>query len=190
MNGLTRVGIAVVGCLGALVVGAAVFIGSGVYNIGADHHHAKMTLAMINKLRDHSIDLRARRIEAHYETGPKQTADGAQRYAALCVGCHLAPGVTKSDLRKGLYPHPPNLAQEDLLDSRRAFWTIKHGIKMSAMPAWGCTLNDQAIWDIVSFVRQMPAMSPETYQQLSMNTYTDSSNPMPVVEGIDRAARC
>jgi mono/diheme cytochrome c family protein len=38
---------------------------------------------------------------------------------------------------------------------------------MSAMPAWGKTLDDAAIWDVVSFVRKMPVMSPETYQQLS-----------------------
>src|SRR5450755_72386 len=38
----------------------------------------------------------------------------------------LAPRVTKSDIRPGLYPHPPNLAQEDPGDPRRAFWTIKH----------------------------------------------------------------
>jgi len=31
------------------------------------------------------------------------------------------------------------------------------------------TLNDEAIWDIVAFLRQMPSMSPETYQQLSMS---------------------
>jgi mono/diheme cytochrome c family protein len=73
--------------------------------------------------------------------------------------------VTKSDMRPGLYPHPPSLAHTR--DAQRAFWTIKHGIKMSAMPAWGKSLDDAEIWDIVSFVRKMPAMSPETYQQLS-----------------------
>ena len=77
--------------------------------------------------------------------------------------------MMKSDLREGLYPHPPNLAQEDTRDARRAFWTIKHGIKMSAMPAWGSTLKDESIWDIVAFIRQMPSMTPETYQQLSMS---------------------
>jgi mono/diheme cytochrome c family protein len=92
---------------------------------------------------------------------------GAEHYAALCVGCHLAPGVTKSDLRTGLYPHPPNLAQEDLQESRRTFWIVKHGIKMSAMPAWGKTLDDAAIWDVVAFVRKMPGMTPEDYQQLA-----------------------
>jgi mono/diheme cytochrome c family protein len=38
---------------------------------------------------------------------------------------------------------------------------------MSAMPAWGKTLDDAAIWDLVAFLRQMPSMTPETYQQLS-----------------------
>jgi mono/diheme cytochrome c family protein len=75
--------------------------------------------------------------------------------------------VTKSEIRAGLYPHPPNLAQEDTRDAQRAFWTVKHGIKMSAMPAWGKTLDDAAIWDLVAFLRQMPSMTPETYQQLS-----------------------
>ncbi|MDP9011844.1 MAG: cytochrome c [Pseudomonadota bacterium] len=92
---------------------------------------------------------------------------GAQHYASLCVGCHLAPGVTKSDIRPGLYPHPPNLAQEDTKDTQRAFWIIKHGIKMSAMPAWGKSLDDASVWDIVAFVRKMPDMTPETYQALA-----------------------
>jgi mono/diheme cytochrome c family protein len=51
-------------------------------------------------------------------------------------------------------------------ESRRAFWVIKHGIKMSAMPAWGKTLNDAQIWDVVAFVRKLPSMTPEDYQQL------------------------
>lgn len=38
---------------------------------------------------------------------------------------------------------------------------------MSAMPAWGKTLNDAAIWDIVAFAHRMPLMTPEAYQQLS-----------------------
>jgi len=38
---------------------------------------------------------------------------------------------------------------------------------MSAMPAWGKSLDDETIWDVVAFVRKMPDMTPETYQQLS-----------------------
>jgi mono/diheme cytochrome c family protein len=66
-----------------------------------------------------------------------------------------------------MYPLPPSLAQETVPDARIAFWIVKHGIKMSAMPAWGKSLDDAAIWDIVAFLRQMPNMSPETYRQWS-----------------------
>jgi mono/diheme cytochrome c family protein len=151
-----------------LAIGAAVFVGSGVYDIGADDHHTKPVLAVIEQLRNRSVAVRARAIAVPNLEDPRSIAAGAKQYATLCMGCHLAPGVTKSDVRPGLYPHPPNLAQEDIDDAQRTFWIIKHGIKMSAMPAWGKTLNDGAIWDIVSFVRQMPGMSPETYQQLSI----------------------
>ena len=151
--------------LGAL--GAALFVASGFYNIGADDHHTKATLTLITQLRDRSIQARLGSIQPQLAATPAMIQSGAEHYAALCVGCHLAPGVTKSDLRTGLYPHPPNLAQEDIQESRRTFWIIKHGIKMSAMPAWGKTLDDAAIWDVVAFVRKMPGMTPEDYQGLA-----------------------
>jgi mono/diheme cytochrome c family protein len=147
-------------------LGAALFVESGLYNIGADDHHTKPVLALITQLRDRSIESRLSSIKPQLTATPEMIRIGAQRYASLCAGCHLAPVATKSDLRSGLYPHPPNLAQEDVQESRRAFWIIKHGIKMSAMPAWGKTLDDDAIWDVVAFVRKMPSLSQEDYQQL------------------------
>jgi mono/diheme cytochrome c family protein len=151
--------------LGAL--GAALFVESGIYNIGADDHHTTATVALIAQLRDRSIQTRLRSIEPQLAATPAMIQSGAEHYAVLCVGCHLAPGLTKSDLRTGLYPHPPNLAQEDIQESRRAFWIIKHGIKMSAMPAWSKTLEDAEIWEVVAFVRKMPSMTAQDYQQLT-----------------------
>jgi cytochrome c553 len=160
----------VIGLAATLVVfafGATVFVGLGVYDIGADDHHTKLTLGLIGSLRDRSIDVRSRSLELRYVDAPERITAGAKRYDSLCAGCHLAPGEAKSLVRIGLYPHPPNLAQEEVSDGRRAFWVVKHGIKMSAMPAWGKTLDDAAIWDILSFIRKMPDMSADQYRQLT-----------------------
>jgi mono/diheme cytochrome c family protein len=151
--------------LGAL--GAALFVESGLYDIGADDHHTKPVLALITQLRDRSIESRLDSIKPQLAPTPAMIKSGAEHYATLCAGCHLAPGVLKSDLRAGLYPRPPNLAQQDIQESRRAFWIIKHGIKMSAMPAWSKTLDDDAIWDVVAFVRKMPDLTAADYQQLA-----------------------
>ena len=163
---VTKTAVIVGSTLALLGIGAGLFIESGLYDIGADDHHTKLTLAIIEQLRNRSIEVRARAIEAQDSPDPQRIAAGAQRYAALCAGCHLAPGLPKSEVRTGLYPHPPNLAQEDVQDSQRSFWVIKHGIKMSAMPAWGKTLDDATIWDIVAFVRTMPSLTPEGYQKI------------------------
>jgi len=167
MISIARVSLVIAATLAAVALAGVVFVGSGIYNIGADDHHTKIVLAIIEQLRERSIAVRARAIDPPNLEDPTRIGAGAEHYATLCVGCHLAPGVTKSEIRAGLYPHPPNLAQEDTRDAQRAFWTVKHGIKMSAMPAWGKTLDDAAIWDLVAFLRQMPSMTPETYQQLS-----------------------
>ena len=162
-----RIGAAAAAAVVALGVGGALFIESGYYDIGADDHHTKVVLSLIQQLRDRSIDVRARQVDVRYVVDPARIAAGARRYAELCAGCHLAPGVPQSDIRPGLYPHPPNLAQEELQPAARAFWIVKHGIKMSAMPAWGKTLDDAQIWDVVAFVRKLPDMSPEAYRDLS-----------------------
>jgi mono/diheme cytochrome c family protein len=170
MKSYSPIGLGVAVAIALIVIGGAAFVISGVYNIGADDHHTAIVLTIIEELRERSIGTRANSIMVPSLEDPSKVTAGAVRYSTLCIGCHLAPGVMRSDLRKGLYPHPPNLAQEDIRDSRRVFWTIKHGIKMSAMPAWGKTLNDEAIWDLVAFVRQMPTMTPDTYRQITTSS--------------------
>jgi mono/diheme cytochrome c family protein len=167
MNRAPLVAAGAAGAMALLAAGAIAFVGLGIYDIGADDHHTKVVLAIIEQLRERSILTRARGIVVPNLADPEKIAAGARRYAALCAECHLAPGVSKSVLRAGLYPHPPNLAQEEVLDAQRTFWVIKHGIKMSAMPAWGKTQDDTEIWELVAFIRQLPEMTPESYAPLS-----------------------
>jgi mono/diheme cytochrome c family protein len=162
-----RLAAALAAALAAFAVGAGLFIASGLYNIGADDHHTVLVTALITELRDRSIEARARTVAVPDLSAAAAIEAGARRYALACSACHLAPGVGHSALRRGLYPHPPNLAQERPPGPQRAFWVIKHGIKMSAMPAWGSTLEDPAIWELVAFIERMPAMSAEDYQRLT-----------------------
>ena len=58
-------------------------------------------------------------------------------------------------------------------DPAETFWIIKHGIKMTAMPAWGKTHDDRLIWDMVAFVRKLPGLSPAQYQAITQNAPMD-----------------
>jgi len=152
--------------LGVLGVGAGLFIWSGMYNIGADEPHWMPTMMAINSLRERSIASRMAHVQVPDLNDQKTIAAGAEDYSGMCTGCHLAPGVTNTEIRPGLYPMPPDLTRLGSNDPKRTFWIIKHGIKMSAMPAWGKTHTDQQIWSMVAFIRKLPGMTPEQYAAL------------------------
>jgi len=148
-----------------LVVAIGIFIGSGAYNIGADSPHWSATVGLISALRERSIDARAENISVPSLNDSKLVLKGAGQYAAMCVNCHLAPGKENSELREGMYPQPPNLSREHVEPSE-AFWIIKHGIKMSAMPAWGGTHDDATIWSMVAFLEKLPNLTPAEYKAI------------------------
>ncbi len=170
-------GITVAVVLGLLTVGAGAFVYSGIYNIGADDHHTKPVFAVLQALRDRSIQRRSEDIVVPNLEDPQLILKGAGQYAAMCTGCHLKPGMKDSEIRPGLYPQPPNLSRLQV-DPREAFWVIKHGIKMSAMPAWGGSHDDATIWSMVAFLQKLPAMTPSQYKDIVARAPADDDMQM------------
>src|SRR5262245_35175164 len=137
----------VLSILGVLIVAAVTLVYSGVFNVAADSADWGLTQRMLATVREHSIAQRADDLEAPSLEDPKLIATGAHHYAEMCTGCHLAPGMRESETRAGLNPQPPNLVEHGAHRSpQQTFWIIKHGIKMTGMPAWGVTHDDQSIW--------------------------------------------
>lgn len=151
--------------LAVLVSAAGVFVWSGLYNIGADEPHFKITHAILETLRERSIDTRASKLEVPDLSDPARVTQGAGNYNAMCTGCHLSPGMAETELSMGLYPSPPNLSRE-AVELEQAFWVIKHGIKASGMPAWGKSMADDYIWNMAAFVQKLPTLDAAQYKEL------------------------
>lgn len=148
-------------------LGAGVFLYSGVYNIGADDPHTHLVFSVVETLRDRSIAVRAKKIAVPQLDDSNLLLSGGPDYAEMCAGCHLEPGVKTSEIRDGLYPQPPNLTQPSTKTPAEMFWIIKHGIKMSAMPAWGASHTDERMWAMVAFIQRLPELTPAQYQILT-----------------------
>lgn len=155
----------VIAVIVAALVLLAAFVWLGVYNIGADAPHSRPVYLLLESLRNRSIAVHARSIRppADLET-PAHISAGAGLYADMCQGCHLGPGVEPTEMAQGLYPQAPELAKGTDLSPAQKFWIIKHGVKLTAMPAWGKTHPDPLIWDMVAFLQKMPKMTPEQYK--------------------------
>lgn len=153
------------GLLVLAALAAAAFVWSGLYNVGADDPHTPPVNALLQSMRDRSIDARARKLVVPDLADEARIVQGAGNYDAMCTGCHLRPGLSQTELSRGLYPAPPDLTR-NRVDAARAFWVIKHGIKASGMPAWGHSMEDAYIWNMVAFLQRLPDLDAATYRAI------------------------
>ncbi|MFT5572262.1 MAG: mono/diheme cytochrome c family protein [Cryomorphaceae bacterium] len=179
------------GIIGALLISLILgtgFIYSGLYPMGADDQHNKLTYWALETMRENSVARASKDIDVPALDKPSLLLAGGADYKDMCSGCHLQPGVSENDMTIGLYPSPPNLANK--LDerghdhgdqmtkeeaARRSFWIIKHGIKASGMPAWGPTHDDARIWAMVSFLQKLPELNEIQYQILTARSEEDQN---------------
>lgn len=94
--------------------------------------------------------------------------EGISLYGQHCAICHgtAAGASSASPVAKGLYPAPPQLAEEGVEDDPEgvSYWKIRHGIRLSGMPAWGSSLTDKQIWTLALFLKHMDKLPPDAQQ--------------------------
>jgi mono/diheme cytochrome c family protein len=122
---------------------------------------------LLNVARDRSIRAHASGVVVPAGLDdPAKIMAGVTHYAEHCAVCHGAPGVERSDLAEGLYPRPPNLADAArIYTPGELFWIVKHGIRMTGMPAWGDHSDDE-LWATVGFVEKLSGMTDQEYARL------------------------
>jgi mono/diheme cytochrome c family protein len=150
-----------------LAGGLVLALRSGIYNIAATRPHTQAMLWAIDTLKVSSVRRHARQIEPPRMTDRTMILSGAAHYAQMCVVCHGAPGTTAGVIAKGLYPSPPTLPTVvRQWRPRELFWVVKHGLKLTGMPAFGPTHADAELWPIVAFLIQLPDISADEYSEM------------------------
>jgi mono/diheme cytochrome c family protein len=167
--------------LACLVVGAIIFAWFGIYNIAATEPHWGITSSLIGMLRDRSIAVRSEDVQVPNLNDAKLREKGFPHYHEMCRLCHGAPAYQPTEFAEGLYPSPPSLTaghvQQELRDAE-IYWIVKHGLKMTGMPAFGPTHDEEELWGLVAIVEDIPRMSAERYRYLieSMNPDEESGH--------------
>ncbi len=155
------------GVLAVLGVAGLITVYTGLYNIAATEEHMSFTRWAFDTTFHNSVARHADGIVAPASFSPDQLAQGAIAYKSMCQQCHAGPGVERDKWANGMRPRPPHLAEAAAgWSPQEVFWIVKHGVKMSGMPAFGPSHDDQAIWNIAAFVKELPAMTPEEYKTI------------------------
>lgn len=146
------------------VVGTIMYAYSGIHDVSASAPHSGIVNWLLSTTSHASIERRAKMLDVPDLSDDSLARAGANDFEAMCVGCHGAPGKAADAMGKGLNPPAPDLADSaGHMTPAELFQVTKHGIRMTGMPAWGATHDDDAIWPVVAFMTRLPTLDADEY---------------------------
>lgn len=157
----------------ALTIGIALISGyalvkSGLIPANADAKPGWMETWMAGTSLDATLRRAAPKEQNPVALTDQNLLEGVHLFAQNCAVCHGSAKGDKaaSPIAKGLYQKPPQLATDGVEDDPEgdSFWKIKHGIRLTGMPAFGYTLKDQQIWTLALFLKHMDKLPPTVQQ--------------------------
>jgi hypothetical protein len=86
-----------------LIGAVSLAIYAGLYNIAADVPHTQPLYWLIETVRNQSVAVRARDVIVPNDLDDtNRISRGAGQYAEMCSSCHLAPGMKRTEISRGL----------------------------------------------------------------------------------------
>ncbi len=88
--------------------------------------------------------------------GADSATAGAEIYKTYCLACHGEKGAGDGPAGVGLSPKPKDLPElAATVGDDYLFWRIAKGKPGTSMVGWQGTLDDEKIWQVVSFIRSL-----------------------------------
>lgn len=158
----------IVGAVGG-VMAAAILPLTGLLDYDASRGQWGVTDWYFGTAAQQSITLRSAGLTVPNLEDEGAAARAAGHYQMVCANCHGSPAGPPEQFADDLVPRPPRLMEQmdNWHPGARVFWTVKHGIKHTAMPAWPTQMRDDEVWDMVVFLDRMSAMPAAEYAQLA-----------------------
>jgi cytochrome c553 len=166
--------------LGGFLVAA-----SGIIPIDASSGHWAITKAFLQFSKKRSVSMHSRGLDVPPLERPSLVARGAAHFEIGCRSCHGSPEQRAPRVAQKMLPVPPDLAvTSPKWRPEQLFYMVKHGIKLTGMPAWPSAKRDDEVWAMVAFLRVLPQLDAAGYRRLG--SVTAERPPAP----LDRCARC
>lgn len=167
MKAWQQTGLVLAALVACAAAGALVIVRTGAYDVAATEQHFGVVYDVLDVAMRASVRWRSRGLAVPPLDEPESIARGLALYRDHCTDCHGAPGVSPAAFALGLNPPPANLVHTARNWSpRELYWVVRHGIRMTGMPAWRHRLSEGETWAIVAFLERLPELTPQAYAAL------------------------
>src|SRR6202051_4038375 len=154
----------IVSFLGGIILTLVVLAGvgylavkAGIIPANADSKPAAVESWVANTALDATLERETKGLKNPIQPSDENLTIGVHLYAENCAICHGASDAKPSNPAQGFYIEAPQLAKDGVEEDPEttSFWKVKHGIRFTAMPSFSTTLQDEEIWKIAMFLKQM-----------------------------------
>jgi len=158
--------------VGLGIVGVFGWVGYQLFTTGfsAKTEPHALEILIARQIRHLAIPIEKRNTQNPIPLSPDVVKESLAHFADHCATCHANDGSGQTPIGKNVYPKAPDLRLADTqsMSDGEIFWVIHHGIRFTAMPAWGegDPAQDKASWKLVHFIRHLPQLTPEELDQM------------------------
>lgn len=158
----------------AAVFAIGIWLGYQLFTTGfsakAEPHAVEVFIA--RQIRRLAIPIEKRQAQNPISLSPDVIKESLSHFADHCATCHANDGSGQTPIGKNVYPRAPDLRLADTqsMSDGEIFWIIHHGIRFTAMPAWGegDPAQDTDSWKLVHFIRHLPQLTPKELDQMKV----------------------
>ena len=120
--------------------------------------------------RSLAVPAQAKNMKNPFTATPEVMAEARSHFADHCALCHANDGSGQTPIGQNLYPKSPDMrlpATQKLTDGE-LYYTIRNGIRLTGMPAWGEPEphRDDDSWKLVLFIRHLPQITPAELKEM------------------------
>jgi len=163
-----------------IAIGGYCFLKFGMFNAAADQTPSRLERRMAGTAVDTSVEKRAADLKNPLEATDANLTEGMHIYVQNCAGCHGSPKEPDAVFGGAFNPHAPQFMKRapDMPDNEN-FYIIKHGVRMTGMPAWGKLYDDDKLWKVTTFLSHMDKLPAAADQEWKSPA---APNPPPAAE--------
>ena len=127
--------------------------------------------SVINEVK-HAVTIGGKDDKNPVPDTPDAVKEGGEHFGHHCQICHGLDGQnTGVPFASKMDPPVADLASKDIQDytDGQLKWIISNGIGPSGMPGWKGILTDEEMWNLVHYIRHLPAKgslgTPDIYKE-------------------------
>ncbi len=131
----------------------------------------KVEKSVVTEIK-HEVTIGGKDVKNPVPDTPDAAQEGAEHFQHHCQICHGLDGqATGVPFAAKMSPPVPDLTSKDVQDyaDGQLKWIIENGIGPSGMPGWKGILTDEEMWNMVHYIRHLPAKgslgAPEIYKE-------------------------